>query len=396
MIGAVAATIAAMLLIALFQDNLTKFFLKPATPFQVSPRPAGPHYRDPGAWRLWPVKEPARAADIFYIHSTTYYSAQFWNAPLDDDDYAEETLKIALPNEAGPFSQLGRVFAPNYRQATRAASFTHKYHGMAARELALEDVSAAFERFLSVRSPETPIILVGYEQGAVLALGLLTRYFDSGGPDQGDTRPVAPAQLRKRLVAAYLIDETIPASALERLSLPVCSEKRAIRCVVAYNHVERRFADEIARARSRAVVWDGDMKAESLASPEPVCVNPVTWQANEQPSSREDHVGAASATGIEFGAMPPAVAKAVVAQCVGGVLVVEPPSQDYFRRAPWFKAKWRAQPFNLFFHDIAENAALRTAALGIKMREEAQFLEPIEETVDIIDSPINKVPTDSQ
>lgn len=374
--------------VLLFQDNLSQFLMKPRAPIQIAPRPAPPDYGDPANWLSWPVDDPPRTADIFYVHSTTYYSGEFWNAPLDDLNAARALEQVAAPNEAGPFRQVGRVFAPRYRQATKAAHFTHKYDGVAARALAFEDVSSAFEAFLAARAPDRPFILVGYGQGGVHVMGLINRHLKDETDDKAD--------LRRRLAAAYVIDAPAPRGLFEGLPtpLPICEEKRAFRCVVAYNHYTPAFRKEAAEDRSRAISWSSDGAPVSLNSPSLVCVNPISWRADGTLASPDDHVGAASATGIGDDASPPAVSRAIGAQCVEGVLMADAPPQSYLKRARWFGAKWRAQPFNLFYHDLAENAALRAAALSVKLREEAQVLKPIEETVDISVSPIKKVPKD--
>ncbi len=390
----ILASLATAILLAgggslLFQDNISKFLMKPRAPIQIAPTPAPPDYSDPSNWLYWPVNEPPRTADVFYVHSTTYYSGDFWNAPLDDEGAAEVLARVAAPNEAGPFRQVGRVFAPRYRQATKATRFTHKYDGRAARALAFDDVSQAFAMFLKERDDGRPIVLVGYGQGAVHVMGLLRAYFDGGAASDDED-----ADLRRFLAAAYVIDAPAPRALFETLStpLPVCDGKRAFRCVVAYSHFTPAFQKEAALARARAIHWAEDMSLVSLAAPSLACVNPISWRTDGAPASPEDHVGAASATGLGADADPPAVARAVGAQCVDGVLMVDPPRQKYLRRARWFLEKWRAQPFNLFYHDLAENAALRSAALSVKLREEAQTLKPIDDAVDISVSPIKKVP----
>lgn len=90
--------------------------------------------------------------------------------------------------------------------------------------------------------------------------------------------------------------------------------------------------------------------------------------------------------------MPPPVTETVGAQCVDGILVVDTPAQDFLRRGDWFGAKWKAQPFNLFYHDLAKNAEERVQALTKQLFEEAQILDPIEGSIEIGESPVKKVP----
>ncbi|MEM8986661.1 MAG: DUF3089 domain-containing protein, partial [Pseudomonadota bacterium] len=153
------ATLAAFL----FQDNITRFLLNPQTPYQTYTPPPAPDYNDGDAWVLRPIPDaPVEGAEIFYVHSTTYYASDEWNGPIGDPQAVNTLFRTVLPNEAGPFLAAGRIWAPHYRQATLFAAFTHKDDGKEARQTAYGDVKRAFEVFLARRETNAPIILVGY------------------------------------------------------------------------------------------------------------------------------------------------------------------------------------------------------------------------------------------
>ncbi|MBY0423367.1 MAG: DUF3089 domain-containing protein, partial [Parvularculaceae bacterium] len=251
--------------------------------------------------------------------------------------------------------------------------------GVAARRLAYADVRRAFETFLRESDPQRPIILVGYEQGGLHALGLLQEFFQK-------------PPLSSRLAAAYVIGQPVPLDAFDGplKATPPCRDAQSVRCIVSYVDIEARFPREIERSRSRALAWDAKGDLVATAGRPALCVNPLSWTATAERLPRERQIGAASATGIPFGQTPPKVADAVGAQCVDGVLKVDRPDQDYLRRRDWLAAKWRAQHFNLFYFDLAENAARRAAAAAALRDEEAKHLKPIEDSVDIVASPINK------
>lgn len=367
----------------LLQDSIARALIAPKTPFQIAPKPSAPDYEDPNlsAWILWPTANEG-AAEVFYVHSTTYYAAASWNASTTDIGSDEVLKRLAVPNEAGPFVEVGRLFGPRYRQATLFAAFTHKFDGIAARLLAYSDVKRAFQHFLATSDPNKPIILVGYEQGGLHALGLVQDFF------QNDEA------LRKRLAAAYILGQATPKTlfATTLAKTPVCDGPEAIRCVVAYVDLEERFAREAGRVRDRSVAWRGEGKLRATSGEPILCVNPLTWTETDAYIGKERHLGAASATGIAFGQTPPKVAAAFGAQCVDGVLKVDRPQQDYLRRSDWLGSKWRAQHFNLFYFDLAADARRRVAAAAQKMEIERQTLDPIMQSVDIQDSPIKKVP----
>ncbi len=372
--GLLAAAIA-------FQDSIFRFVMSPRTPFQITAPPPAPEYDARGAWLLWP-EAPSKTVDVFYVHSTTYYRRRRWNAPINHDDADRIRRMIAAPNEAGPFLEFSDVYGPRYREATVFSLFTHKYDGLAARKLAYEDVRKAFETFLAARDPEKPLMLVGYGQGGLHVLGLLNDYF------QGEINP-----LRHRLAAAYVIGFATPAEFAARLAppMPVCESAADVRCLVSYVDFEPRFDEEMARARRRSLVWDENRDLASTPGGALICVNPLTWTRNEAYAPPERHVGAASATGIGFGARPPILAHAIGAKCERGILVVDAPRQAYLRRSAWYGAKWKAQPFNLFYFDLEANARLRAATLIERLKTDAEVLAPIGDTVDVDISPVNKV-----
>lgn len=380
-IGATAAALAAFTLV--FQDSIVRFFATPRAPFQTVAPPPAPDYHLESSWLARPQVESSKPADVFYIHSTTFYRGKLWNGPIDDPASGEVRRKIALPNEAGPFTTIGDVYAPKYREATLYSLFTHKFDGLAARTLAYSDVRRAFEAYLSGRNPERPLIMVGYGQGGLYALGLLNDFF------QGEINP-----LRRRLAAAYVIGAATPQEFLDRLSpaFPVCQAPDDVRCLVSFVDYEPRFDEEMDRIRARTLAFSADGKIASVKSDRTVCVNPLSWRPDDVYQPPERNLGAASATGIADGARPPAIPGAVGARCDRGILIVDTPKRRILRRGDWFGAKWKPQPFNLFYFDLAENADLRVATLARRLETEPELLEPIGETVNVGDSPINKAP----
>lgn len=366
-----------------FQDNVARLGLDPRTPFLTAAPPQPPEYGARGAWALWPDKEaPDAAAEVFYVHSTTYYSSKSWNAPIAETKSEAALRREAIPNEAGPFADLGPIYAPRYRQATLFSFFTHKFDGVAARVFAYEDVSAAFRAYLAVANEEMPLVLVGYGQGGLHIQRLLKDFF------------AEDESLRGRLAVAYVIDQATPVDLFEAAlqATPPCASESDIRCVVGFIDYEEAFRSEMERARKRSMTWTADGRLEPTAGRELLCVNPLTWAIDSFRAGPDAHLGAASATGLRFGEKPPALARAVGAACVDGVLVVDRPDQSFLRRKPWFGEKWKARAYNLFYFDLAADAARRAGLARTRMDEEARFLEPISQSIDLDVSPINKAP----
>ena len=164
---AIALGVVAIGVIALaFQNNLSRFFLNPREPFQVASPPPPPQYgvrAALGRFGRLTRTAPVQMFSIFIrrpMHLTIIGTRPLGMAAADS-----LLLRVAAPNEAGPFMSVGAVYGPRYRQATLFSKFTHKFDGLASRELAYRDVLEAFKVFRAQRVPGRPFVLVGYEQG---------------------------------------------------------------------------------------------------------------------------------------------------------------------------------------------------------------------------------------
>ena len=384
MVSAVVALIVIGTIAVVFQDNISRFAMNPRTPYQLYEPPPQPDYTDRDAWSVWP-DDPAserRKADVFYIHSTTYASKNQWNAPLTDKEANQILRSVAAPNEIGPFYDLGAVYGPRYRQATRFASFTHKFDGLAARQLAYQDVSKAFELFLKQRQDGRPMVIVGYEQGGLHALGLLQQYIAKDD------------SLRRQLAAAYIIGAATPLSIFDHglAPIPPCRKPDQTGCVVAFIDIEPGLEDEKRRLRRRALIWEADGSLTPATATPHLCTNPLTWDTGPERADPAKHIGAASATGLRLGETPPPIPQLLGAACVNGILAVDRPKRQFLRRSRWFGGKWRTKDFNLFYHDLAANGALRieqTAAALQTLEDDFASTRP---PVDIEAQPTDKRP----
>ncbi len=359
----------------IFQDNITRYRLNPRTPFQTYMPPPPPAYEARGAWAIWPDKQESGEADVFYIHSTTFTSKRHWNGPIGDSTADARLRRVAAPNEAGPFMNIGSVYGPRYRQATLFATFTHKFDGLAARELAYGDIVNAFEIFLRERTPNRPIVLVGYGQGGLYVVGLLQNYFADD------------AALRSQLAAAYVINHPIALDLFDNeLNVtPPCRTADSVGCVVNYIDLEDSFDAEKYRYRQRSLSWANDTQLQPRTRSPLLCVNPISWRVDEEYAGPDGHVGSASATGFSMADTPPAVTRATGARCDKGILIVDRPSQAFLRRNHWFGDHWGPQDFNLFYHDLTVDAQRRVRMVRLQPPSDPNASEP---QLDIPDQPV--------
>ena len=291
--------------------------------------------------------------DVFFIHPTTFDGGKDWNGPIGDRKAAALFTNVMAPNYAAPFASIGRVFAPRYRQASLYTSLTLFDDALEAREFAYGDVRAAFDKYQRDFSKGRPFIIVGVEQGGVLASRLLSEVI---APD---------TDLRRRLVAAYLQETAVPADEFgPRSAIPACARRDEAGCVLAWISIRRGDFPRRLRILHRTVVWNDRGRLVGLGEREPLCVNPLLGAIGGMEAPPRLNLGAANATGLEWGATPGFMTRQVGAACIGGILSVTRPRSASLRPSGDWPARLRAAPYNLFYADIEADARARTAAWG--------------------------------
>ncbi len=354
-----ALLVAALVTAFVFRGDFLLASLNPKVPFQTYQPPKAPDYSRPGAWALlppdpagWPKVGDGTAgpADVFFIHPTTYDGGEEWNGPIDHPRSMRELDKVMLPNYAGPFERLGRVFAPRYRQASLYAMLTLGEDSRAARQLAYEDVRAAFHQWRARFDLGRPLIIAGVEQGAALADRLAR---EEAGPDPS---------LADRLVAVYAMRAVLPADAHAPGSvLPACAARHQARCLVAYMPVRRGDDGLARRVLARALVFGPGGELRPLGARAALCVDPLTGSA--APASERAHRGAANATNLEWGVRPAFLPHQVSAECRRGLLRFSRPKSPSLKPVGGWLARHKAPGFSLFYADIGADAKARLDAL---------------------------------
>ncbi|HEY3813769.1 MAG TPA: DUF3089 domain-containing protein [Caulobacteraceae bacterium] len=356
----VAALVAALMAVAVFvwRDDILESFLDPKAPYQTYTPPRAPDYNLKKAWAVLP-SDPAQAspndppADVFFVHPTTFDGGDNWNSPIQQNESDELLNRVMLPNYAGPFEKVGRVFAPHYRQAALYAFLTLHDDARDARTFAYGDVANAFRFYLQHFNQGRPIILVGVEQGGTLTARLAR------------DAVAADPQLKSRLVAVYLIDTIVPRDAFgPNAALPGCTRRDEAHCVVAW---DQAFVDDPSSAKrilERALVWDDQGALVSLGARAALCVNPLTGSETGALAPARLNLGAANATGLEWGVEPAFMPHQVNARCVDGVLHVSRPKSNSLRPSGSWADRKKAPAYNLFYADLQADAKAREAALA--------------------------------
>jgi hypothetical protein len=357
-----AGAVLTLLVIAgdIWRDDVVKALLDPKVPFGKDHPPPAPDYALRASWALLP--DPAAPAsgpvDVFFVHPTSYPASftsynggRHWNAPITDHGANVALMRVMMPNYAEPFDAVGDVYAPRYRQASLYTQSTLWDDAIEARQFAYGDVKSAFAFYLVHLNRGRPFILAGVEQGGELGARLLREVI---APD---------ADLRRRLVAAYLIDTVTPADEHgPRAPVPACERRSEAGCLVAWSVVGQGDFTGVQRLLNRARVWNAAGDLEPIGPRQPLCVNPLTGSDAGDLAPQRLNLGAAAASGLEWGVRPGFMVRQVSAQCVAGVLRVSRARSSLLHRSGDWIERVREPGFNLFWADLEADSEARTAA----------------------------------
>jgi hypothetical protein len=289
--------------------------------------------------------QASASVDVFFVHPTTYYKRERWNQPLDDAAANQLTDLFVLRAQASVFNSCCRIYAPRYRQATSYSFMDHSGSGAAALELAYHDVERAFDYYISNYNHGRPFILAGHSQGSLHVRTLLEKR-------------ISGSALRKRLVVAYPIGWSIDAVAMAAVvpDVPVCRSAEQTSCVASWNAIgpkAERFGD----------------------TRQTICVNPLTWRADDVAAPRTLNIGAVGYAGTfqgrladlrslpqEFIDARPVLETAVAdAQCVDGMLLVTQIHSQLYAARPMGRDNYHIYDYSLFHMNLRRNAQMRVA-----------------------------------
>lgn len=219
---------------------------------------------DPSLWRPDGDASPdpgALAANVFYIHPTTYLERDRWNVPLQPGGETEFRTRLFVQSQASAFNRSARVWAPRYRQAAFGAFLLKTEDAEEALDFAYSDVAAAFDEFLKRVPPGSPIILAAHSQGALHLERLLKE-------------KIAGRPISSRIVAAYVVGWPISSVAdLPLLGLPACTAPGQAGCILSWM--------TFGEPANPGILLDGWKKTKGLDGKERrtediLCVNPIT------------------------------------------------------------------------------------------------------------------------
>ncbi|HEX7590518.1 MAG TPA: DUF3089 domain-containing protein [Candidatus Limnocylindrales bacterium] len=209
--------------------------------------------------------------DCFYVYPTI--SAE---TTVNSDLVIGEEERGVAQAQVAQFSRTCSVYAPMYRQLTKAAIAKPSGITLATALIAYDDVYAAFQNYMAHYNNGRGIVFIGHSQGAMMLIALLRA--------EVDPKPA----VRKLLVSALLMggNLTVPVGKTvggDFQNIPECGSATQTGCVVAYSSFGKTPPADAAfgRVDSNINIFSNKYTVPSQV----VCVNPAAPAGGTAPLS---------------------------------------------------------------------------------------------------------------
>jgi hypothetical protein len=297
----IAGLLILILLLVLFGKGLAIAYLSPPEHFESAQSPLPPDYNKDYFWIAHPDKAdssdliPAlvdtqndlsdKPVDVFFIHSTGYVGPGGWNSTMAIENSEAQSSEYMLSSMASIFNACCEIYAPHYREAHLQAFLAgDDPNAFAALDLAYSDVEQAFSYFLDHLNQGRPFIIVSHSQGTTHALRLIAQHIDN-------------KQLAKRMVAAYTLGYWLPMDMFARTfeTIKPCEAPQQTGCIVSFDTYGEGGYRSGSPPQWYKTGWEINDSRPSL------CINPLSWQMNNELVPATQHRGAMA---VEFKRTP--------------------------------------------------------------------------------------------
>ncbi|PCJ71328.1 MAG: hypothetical protein COA62_01590 [Rhodobiaceae bacterium] len=337
-----------------------RLILKPSDGFDLASVPPAPDYASPDAWAALPDRQdnadvvpPESGAkdnqatalvDVFFVHPTTYYQSDMWNARYDEPGVTTEFLEDGvLRHQAAVFNGSAKVYAPRYRQATLYSFMGDEPDTYAALAFAYEDVERAFDHFINNMNTGRPFILASHSQGSLHAMKLLEE-------------KIAGTPLANRMVAAYIVGYSIPEE-LGADGISPCADEYSTGCYLNWNSLTSDA--KTTGWKQTTKIWING-RLEPIAGRKITCVNPIVGILGASAAQSENIGGQPFADAEE--SIRPVVPGLTEATCTDGMLIVSPPTDDDGLTFGVNGGDYHIYDYNLFHMNLRADIARRIGA----------------------------------
>ena len=284
-------------------------------------------------WAYFEMGED-RDVDVFLICPTVDTRSE--TNSFDLNDKLKGNFIYALDLEKGIYDETGRLFSPYYRQMSINAYNLPETEREKAKQIAYEDISAAFRWYLDNENDGRGIILAGFSQGGEMCLELLKEYY--GGESE------EAVALRDGLIAVYSIGWSVTEKTTESYPqiVPATGETD-VGTVISFDCEDGNVTETI--------IIPAGMKALSI--------NPLNWKTDGTVADKSLNLGAVMETGAE---PIPGLCGAYIGNR-GQLIVTDITAADYPPGLDIFpEGAYHLYDYMFFFTNLKENVAARTEA----------------------------------
>ena len=287
-------------------------------------------YNDPDNWAYFQA-DADHETDVFLICPTVDTKSEMNSFDLNEK--LKERFVNALDMERGIFEDTGRLFSPYYRQQSIHVFNLPEEERKQAREIAYQDISAAFRWYLDHENAGRGIILAGFSQGGEMCLELLKHYYGGDGKEA--------KELRERLIAVYSIGWAVTEEMTEEYPQIVpASGESDIGSVICFD------------------CEDGGLQ-ETIIIPAGITalsINPLNWRTDGTVADKSLNLGAVMGTGAE---PIPQLCGAYIGSR-GELVVTDVTREDYPPVLDIFpEGSYHIYDYMFFFMNLKENVAKR-------------------------------------
>lgn len=270
-------------------------------------------------------KSELKSVDVFFVYPTIY-AHPFHKKRHHMGMYNPIYRWIAKGVSAWQgqlFARHCNFYAPYYRQLGTESFKMPLADVLEAERMPYRDVYNAFNHYLEHHNNGRPFILAGHSQGSAMLLQLMRKEF-------------AQSDLKKKLIAAYLIGFSLTKHDMERYPhLRLAEGSDDLGSIISYNTTAK------------------GLPLQRFILPGSVCINPLNWKSDETYANKSLNEGAVL---FDFGKR----FKFEVAHYTGayvdeerGVLVIDDEAAYELYKARWFLKKFLMNRGSLHMLDIA-------------------------------------------
>ncbi len=296
-------------------------------------------YSKPEHWLSLP-SATIKNVDIFYIYPTAWKNdptiPNVTNEPYIcniDNPSMLVGAKTAFKTQATAFETVGNIYSPYYRQADGAYAMTlgsWEKQDEFVGGIPKLDIFAAFDYYIKHYNNGRPFILASHSQGSVIMRFLLAEYMKQN------------SAVYSRMIASYAIGISITRDYLTKNPhLKFAEGPDDTGVIISYN----TQADEI----------EGN---NPLIFPGAIAINPITWTREETPATSEQSLGSKlDYNGTLVDKFKYADARVNKDR---GILICNVDATT-LPESHWPKGIYHYYDYGLYYYNIRENAANRTA-----------------------------------